>query len=714
MNVDSIFQDLASLPRWVPYRLVYNPKREKFDKIPHTGKRGLSTAKPDDWCSLIDALGASKSASLSGVGIVMSGGIEADGWTLMGMDYDDVDFENFVTPAKTYAEKSPSGVGVRAFAWVPTTWAKKYRDTLDAHPPHCNHAEFYVGSSARFLTLTFDQLNQHPIAQLIGIDLISFEKMLNPSEVFIAPLIIPEGEGTPVHLEGYGLTNDQHLLVKGRGNLDRSATLHGLLIKLIDGDAPYEDVVATVLKVPALWQFCLEHRHNNSARAMAFARQEVERAYKKSNTYKRKALVGFNSDWAERHCETKRIINPKLEDLNFPMELFSRAPGLVGEIARWIIKSSYAPREEFAYACALSMAACLIGPYCTQGKREGKLNLYMTLVGETGTGKNEAIDVMALLLAQTEAKDCILDFPASEAGLRRQLNVSPNVLLRVDELAHKLESMHGSSNGSSMGRAVLEAYNGARMPPKVYSEEKKSLPAVENPFVQILGGTTDKVWDVVRSSHMEDGTLNRFLFICLPDRPPYRHNFDPSSAVEKEFKDRLNAFWRDGRRFDLLGYVPPGSGRKLIYDDDVAKEINTLDHVAWELQRQDYGSLYSRYTQNTLKVAGILAAGDGRLNVTMTDFTQAKRFIEWSISNTYARISVRMADTNFERLTKRLKEKLEKNDGKLGMREAYKSMHISRREMEELTATMILSGEIEVVKENEQKGGYYPEWIILI
>ena len=713
MNINDIFYELSALPRWVPYRLVYNDKREKFDKIPHNGTRGLSTAKPDDWLTMLDAIEASRSRLLSGIGFVMTGSIDVDGWRLMGMDFDDVDFEHFVMPAKTYSEKSPSGVGVRAFAWVPLDWAKRYRDTLDANPKHCAHAEFYLGTSARFLTLTFDVLSSKPIAQLEGDDLKPFEKWLNPdTDDNFSTIVIPKGEGTCVHLPSFDLTPDQRLLVEGRGNIDRSNILHGLLIKLIDGGAPYDDVIATILKTPALWQYCMDHRHNNMARALGFAQQEVSRAYNKSFAAKREKLFGFNKEWCVRPLDD--LGKPEPLNLRFPIILYDEAPGLVGEIAKWIIKSSYAPREEFAYACALSMVACLIGPYCTQGSRDGKLNLFLTLVGGTGSGKNEAIDVMALLLAQTDAKDCILDFPASEAGLRRQLNVSPNVMLRVDELAHKLESMSGSANGSAMGRAVLEAYNGARMPPKVYSEEKKSLPAVDNPFVQILGGTTDKVWDVVKSSHMEDGTLNRFMFVCLPPDPPYRRNLSPSAEVDKDFKDRLNAFWRDGRRFDLLGYAPPGTGRKLSYEVDVLAEIDRLDRISWETQQHEYGSLFSRCTQNTLKVAGILAAGDGRLVITMKDFTQANQFVEWSVNNTFAKVTAYMADSNFERQTKRLMEKLKVNKGKLGMRDAYKQMHLSRREMEEITSTLILSGEVEIVKSEEvQRGGYYPEWIVL-
>lgn len=707
MKVEDIFQGLASLPRWVPYRLTYNPKREKHDKIPHNGRNGLSTKEPADWSDLISAVTVVKDQyGLSGVGFVLTGGVEFDGLTLAGFDFDDITPE-WTPPFKTYAEKSPSKKGARMFAWVPTSWAVQFQDTLDCKPKNCEHCEIYLGSAPRFLTVTFDNINAEEIATLDKIDLQTIEswgmhEYVKPTPV---PQPGPDVAGQALDLSQFKLTKDQKHLVEGTGDIDRSKTVMGFLIKLFDdGKAKQEDVYATMVKEPALWQYCLSHRNDNEDKALKFAKEEVTRAYRDSMTGKREALIGFNSKW--------KVIEPvtKKSDLKFPMEVFDEAPGLVGDIAHWILGASYVPREEYAYAAALSMVACLVGPYCTHGtgSRHGKLNLYLTLVGGTGTGKTEAISGMGMLLNETDAKDCILDFPASEAALRRQLTLTPNIILKVDELAHKLDGMKDNTNGSSMGRAILEAYDGQRMPPKVYADSKNSLPAVENPFVQILGGTTDKVWEVVKMSHMEDGTLNRFVFVSLTENPEYRFNAEPDGVVPKRLKDKLNAFWRAGRMSDLVGDVP-GYNRHITYDDRVKEAIEALNRDSWELQQQEFGSLYPRYVQNTMKVAAIIAAGDGRNVVSLEDFVQAQKFMKWSITNTAKKVGAHMAGSNFERLEKRLLAKLAKEGGRLQMREAYKFMHIYRREMDELTATMTLSGLIDI---DVEEGG--TEWVILL
>lgn len=339
----------------------------------------------------------------------------------------------------------------------------------------------------------------------------------------------------------------------------------------------------------------------------------------------------------------------------FPtMELFDNAPGLVGEVARWIMNASYVPRKEFAYACALSMVSTLIGPYCVQGTRHGKLNLYLTLVGGTGTGKNEAFDTMGMLLSATEAKNAVISMPASEAAMRRRLNKSPNILIRIDELAHKFESMQNNPNGASLFHIILEAYNGARMPPMDYADEKKSLPAVENPYVQIISGTTDKVWDVLKKANMDDGTLNRFIFVCLHDEPEYSHNSKPCADVSKELKDRINKFWHEGKRYDLVGYMPPGFGRQIGFAEGVEEAINKLDRTQWDMQQanKEFAGLYNRYVQNTVKIACILAISDGRLKVEMADFEQAKAFMGWCLENTYQKCNARLGGNEFDKLCK--------------------------------------------------------------
>lgn len=294
-----IFDDLTEFKRWVSYTLRYDPKREKFDKVPHNGHRGLSTSNINDWMTINDAAETAEANGLSGIGFVLTGGVERAGWQLVGMDFDDVNFEKFKLPIKTYMERSPSKKGIRAFVWVPAPWAKRFKDTV-IKCAHCRHGEIYFGSAARFLTITFDAINEEQIAELTKNDLLALEKWkLNSATTNTVLDKEIQGIGKVVDFSTVSLNQDQKQLIRGSTDIDRSAVLHGLLIKLIDERYSRDDIIATVTNTPALWNYCLEHREDNPVKALKFAQDEFRNAYSKSMVGMRNSLIGFSANWAD-------------------------------------------------------------------------------------------------------------------------------------------------------------------------------------------------------------------------------------------------------------------------------------------------------------------------------------------------------------------------------------------------------------------------------
>lgn len=298
MNITDVFLELAAPPRWVPFIKAWNPKREAYDKIPHNGARKLSTKEPRDWLPLIEALEVAKVHGLSGVGFVMTGGVIQGDWQLVGFDFDDVTGPiELLARMDSYIEISPSGRGIRAFVWVPASWAKRFKDSTKILLPNCGHAEIYLGSSPRFLTVTFQGWGgRTPIAELDETVLTPLEKLLQPAdsptaEVTELPIC---DNGTPIAMTD--LSPDQQHLINGTGAINRSNILLGLLIKLIDSGHKQEDVFATLTQTPALWLYLLDHRNNNPEKAMQFANEELARAFKKSTAGKLAALFA-NPFW---------------------------------------------------------------------------------------------------------------------------------------------------------------------------------------------------------------------------------------------------------------------------------------------------------------------------------------------------------------------------------------------------------------------------------
>ncbi|CAJ0877806.1 hypothetical protein R20233_02360 [Ralstonia sp. LMG 32965] len=139
--------------RWAPWAAVWNPKRRKYDKVPRRVKNVRAGVSTDDaWWNFADAVAAYEVLQFAedgGLGFRMTR-IEE----LVGIDLDrcvdtngniDAWASEIVERAGSYAERSPSGNGLRIFVTghVARDWCDNVRGI-----------EVYGGHSGRFLTVT--------------------------------------------------------------------------------------------------------------------------------------------------------------------------------------------------------------------------------------------------------------------------------------------------------------------------------------------------------------------------------------------------------------------------------------------------------------------------------------------------------------------------------------------------------------------------------
>lgn len=297
------FNEIDEQPRWLPFDLIRDEKRGKFDKVPNNGYGNVST-KAKSWLTLAKALAIKERENLPGITLNMTGGITIGDYTLIGFDYDDVDFARFELPFKTYAERSPSGKGVRMFAWGPSAYLAGYKNAADLKSGNCDHLELYFDGTARHLTVTGDQINAEPIARLTTADLDVLVALgLKPRDTPTtggAALAEIQDDGQAFDLKAYpGLSAKQRLLVEGKlPQGERNPVVHGLLIKLLnDGRAPAA-IKASMLKNEGLRQYLTDHRRGGFEHAVQFADEEIGKAYLKTRKYQHVQLAGFNPEWA--------------------------------------------------------------------------------------------------------------------------------------------------------------------------------------------------------------------------------------------------------------------------------------------------------------------------------------------------------------------------------------------------------------------------------
>lgn len=608
------FHELAKLKRWVPYRLVWNSKREKFDKVPHNGIRGLSTANPNDWMDQADALAVAEANGLDGIGLIMTGGIEVDSNTLVGVDVDDTD-SDFVMPLRTYTELSPSQKGQRAFCWVPTAQVVQHKDTI-IKPPHCKQIELYVGSAARFLTVTFDRINDEPIARLPDLGDWKLNKVGACDKSASAPEI-PDG-GTPIDLINLpGLSPNQRHLVDGTGEIDRSAILHGLIIKLLDDGVLQEDVLASLLKTPGLWQYCLDHRHGNPIRAVQFARDEVLRAYPKSQAGMRGRLVPFSSAWKPQGGKSA---------VSFPAAF----PGSMADVVAAGLEAAHKPQLELTTMAALSAMAAACGSFYKQ--RDGsRLNLYCLGIARTGTGKDLPLRLARLLARQALAK--VIGAPGSGQGLEDALVSNIATYCTMDEVAHVFSAMNdpkAPAYARANARKFLELFSASGDVLEVRPLAGKEVRTIPYPAFNLIGFTTpEKLGKAFSPDDFADGLAGRILFVSTDDNPPARRVRKPL-----ELPDSVkNTAMRVAGRIKYLIVT----GATTIEVDETAEQaldllLTEFDQVGRTAESPWASALCVRSLEKVERIAGVLAVWDNpdKPTVTLEHVEWAAQFVRAS------------------------------------------------------------------------------------
>lgn len=147
----NIPESLKKLNQWVCFKLEYNKKKGKYDKIPKDPKTGYN-AKANDpatWSDYQTAVNAVSKYGFDGIGIEFANGI-------FGVDLDNVVKDGELTPEAqdiiktldSYTEYSPSGTGVHIIC----------KGTIPPKDRRKGNVEMY--SEGRFFTVTGNVLGE--------------------------------------------------------------------------------------------------------------------------------------------------------------------------------------------------------------------------------------------------------------------------------------------------------------------------------------------------------------------------------------------------------------------------------------------------------------------------------------------------------------------------------------------------------------------------
>lgn len=194
-------------------------------------------------------------------------------------------------------------------------------------------------------------------------------------------------------------------------------------------------------------------------------------------------------------------------------------PGLIGDIAYFIMRAAPHPNRHIAMAAAVALFAGITGKAYNTYTFAG-LNVYILVLAKTAMGKEAANSGISKLLTAISAK-----IPAaktfkgpmliSSAGLLKWLAENPSCVSVVGEFGYKLKAWHSpkASPNDEMLKAVLLDLFGKSgqdnsVDPMAYSDAAKSTGPIKAPALSLL---CESVPSVVNEALNEQAVASGFV-----------------------------------------------------------------------------------------------------------------------------------------------------------------------------------------------------------
>ena len=315
-------------------------------------------------------------------------------------------------------------------------------------------------------------------------------------------------------------------------------------------------------------------------------------------------------------------------------------PGLVGEIAKYIFQSSRMPIKAFAIAGALIVVSYLNSNKAYVGGSDTALNLYICLIGDTGKGKEDPRKAIKRLIASVRNEsrgESIHESIASGAALLRSLEGNPSTLILIDEFGIYLQtalSDRGSIHQKDLIKELMTLYGLGRsyFGGKAYADTKQNIGQIDSPHINLIGTTTSlELLDGITPRMIDNGLLNRIIFVQADKENPI--NRKPDTRISDELKQQMAAI----RAIDT----------SVIDYEEGAHDL--LIQFADGLDEKDqFANLWSRAEEQTIRVAGLLAIGDGGV-IKREHITWAWSYVNGSIKAFAQKLDKDLAENPFQK-----------------------------------------------------------------
>jgi len=282
----------------------------------------------------------------------------------------------------------------------------------------------------------------------------------------------------------------------------------------------------------------------------------------------------------------------------------------------WMQSIAPLPQPIFSVSASISLLAFLKRNAVVSATNL-RTNLYIVTIGPSRSGKNNGLNCIHQMLDAIGIRDLVISAFGSAQGLMKQLCEKEGMAYWVqDEMAHVFKNFQNKNAGTHETRLeqkILTLYNCAYQTTDKIKGEK--IAAVENPYLNIYGTTTENIIDNLNPEAAISGLLARFLVFWLkPDAEPSSYNANINKAIPQNLLDELRA-------------LNEQRGNKTVNFDEPARSwFKTFCKTTQRNQRElcqksaKVDSLVGNLPEQTIKLA-LLAATPCRVGIKAGNYT---------------------------------------------------------------------------------------------
>lgn len=390
----------------------------------------------------------------------------------------------------------------------------------------------------------------------------------------------------------------------------------------------------------------------------------------------------------------------------------------------------------FALTAALSLYSTAIGRLYTTPVQSGAVNLYFLGLAPSGTGKTRFIKRQedVLISAGMESSLGPAEWTAGtvfENHVMRQ----PITLCLVDEFGDTMQRMtdpKASPAQQSRAKPIKEMYSVGFSTYRTSEMAQRRAEVINAPHVSFYAmSTPEKLYDNLTEGQLEEGFINRWMFVPSQAKPPSRDELRERFAAMDSggniaIPNYIVGILRHARqsrdpygeetRFShpsMLAQTSGGAVEPLIVDWE-GDHVKTLwvDYAAHCASPETCTSevirnLYARAAENALRIATILAVSHIAMNrqkptISFEDLQFAIRFVDWCVRANYENVSRGIgAGSKYAELQDKVLEYIRKKHRT--HRETYNNFRNrvdGPRAMQDILTMLIESG---LIMKNEQE-----------